>query len=1098
MSIASFGVRKPVAVNLVMMALIGSGLLFGIGLRREFFPAQRTDKIIVAAPYPGASPQEVEDSLARKIEDRLSELDDVKELTTTIGEGYCNLIIQFTESAGIDEKLFEVKREIDALQDLPAESDRIVVTKLEPNLPVCILALYGDADERAMKDAIREMQSDLRSLPGMGEVSVSGIRNDEISISVNPQNLIRHKISLPVIADAIRNQMTELPSGAVRSHTQNVAVRMMGTDERADEVRRIIVKADGDGQVLRLDEIAEVRAGFRDIELHERLNGKPAASLTVFKVGKQDAVEMAEMVKAYAAARRGEAYKPTVGERVRKALRRPGDTSPSSPREEAYRVGQARISAPPGELVITTDLARFIVGRLDLLKRNAMQGGVLVLLSLVLLLNARVAFWAAAGLVVSLLATLAAMHFANYSLNLLTMFGLIIVMGLLVDDAIVVAENIVSWHERGSTPKEAAVTGTEQVTWPVIATVMTTICAFLPLALIEGQIGDLLGALPAVVALALAVSLIEALFILPSHMAHSLKAEERSAHRSMIHRVESAFDRGRETVIHERLIPAYLWMLRKCVRAPYLTVACALAVLIVSLGLVAGGRVPFRFLGSSDTETLNIEVRMPIGTPISETNKIIMQLEAAANIQPEVASVWAVVGTIGSLEGDQPETDQSHIGQIVLELKPVEVRDRSSEDVKNAVRNAAGELVGIESLRMEEVGGGPSGPPFTFSVVGEDTDAILASVADIKALLAEYKSVRDISDDSSQGRRELRISLRDGARELGFTTDSIARQIRGAVYGLEAHTFAGEREDVDVRVLIDERTRRSLSRIETMHVFTQDGRAVPLNEVASVYEAEGYASIRRLDRQRIVTVTADADMTQINPEEVTADLRPRLVEIAARRAGIHILERGRQKETRDSLGSLPLGMMVATGLNFIILAWLFSSYLQPLVVLLAVPFAAVGMIWGHLILGYEMTILSLIGFIALSGIVVNDSLIFITTFNRMRKAGLSMHEACLATGRSRLRAVLLTTVTTVLGLMPLMLEQSFQAKFLIPMAITIACGLISATALVLLVVPSLLIIVQDAKRLAAWLWTGGSIPLSNPYVERADAIEAALSGDTGA
>ena len=1094
MSFPAFGVRKPVAANLVMLALIGAGLVFGIGLRREFFPETGTDRIIVTAPYPGASPQEVEDSLARKIEDRMSELDDVEELQTTIGEGFCNVVIEFTAAADIDEKLFEVKREVDALQDLPEASERIVVSKLEPNLPVCILALYGDAEERTLKDAAREMQTDLRSMPGMGDVTVSGVRTDEITVAVRPEELIRHGLSMPAIADAIRQQMLELPSGAVRSGTQNVAIRTMGADERVDEVRRIVVKAAGAGQALRLEEIADVRAGFEDVDLFQRLNGEPAVSLTIFKVGKQDAVEMAAMVKAYAAARRGEAFQPTLGERLVKLFRAPGDTSPVSAREKAYRVGQVRPNPPPGELVVITDLARFIVGRLDLLKRNALQGGVLVLLALVLLLNSRVAFWTAAGLVVSLLATLAAMHFAGFSLNLLTMFGLIIVIGLLVDDAIVVAENIVSWHERGARPREAAITGAEQVTWPVVATVMTTMCAFLPLALIEGQIGDLLSALPLVVALALAVSLIEALFILPSHMAHSLKAEEREEGRTLVKRVEGIFDRGRESIIRRRLIPAYLWILRKCLRAPYLTLAAGLSALIASTGLVAGGIVPFYFLPSSDAETLNIEVRMPIGTPTPETDVVVRQLEQAARLQPEVASVWCQVGAIGSLDGQESDAFQSHIGQVILELLPVEDRDRSSEQVKKAVRDAAGDLVGAESVRLEEIAGGPGGPSFTLSVTGERIEPIMDVVVRVRELLQQYQGVRDIADDSSQGRRELRVSLRDGARELGLTTASIARQIRGAVHGLEAHTFAGDREDVDVRVLLDESARRSLARIESMHVLTPGGAAVPLAEVASVTEAEGYASIRRLDRKRVVTVTADSE-PGVNPEEVMASLRPALAELSASYPQVEILERGRQKETRDSLGSMPLGMLVATGLNYVILAWLFSSFVQPLVVLFAVPFAAVGMIWGHLVLGFDMTVMSLIGFIALSGVVVNDSLILITTYNRVRERGLSVYEACVAAGWARIRAVMLTTVTTVLGLMPLMLEQSFQARFLIPMAITISCGLISATAVILLVVPSLLMVVQDVRRGVSWLWTGGATPFASPRTERPDAIEAALATD---
>ncbi|MGP1345313.1 MAG: efflux RND transporter permease subunit [Phycisphaerales bacterium] len=1086
MSLPAFGVKKPVVANLVMFALIGAGLVFGVSLRREFFPETNPTEVFVTAPYPGASPQEVEDSLAVKMEDRIDEaIDDIKEMNTVVAEGVAQIRIEFREGTDVDLRLFEVKREMDGLQDLPAEVETITVSKIEPNLPVIVVSIFGDANERDMKDAIRSVREDLRSLPGMGDILVSGVRTDEITVEVSPAALLEHGLSIVDVEDRIRAAMVELPAGAVRSTTQNVAIRTMGAAERADAVRRIVVKAGDDGQVLRVSDIAAVRAGFEDVDLVERLNGKPSVSLTVFKVGDEDAVTIAETVKAYVAGRNGVEIEPTTLERLGGALarmaQRPGAPEPGPPsvRLRAYELGASRTDPLPGELTTTTDLARFIVGRLDLLTRNALWGGLLVLIVLVALLNFRVAFWTAAGLVVSLMGTLAFMHFVGASLNLLTMFGLIIVLGLIVDDAIVVAENITARHEAGEPPLMAAIRGTEQVLWPVVATVLTTICAFLPLALIAGTIGDLLAALPIVVACALAVSLIEALLILPSHMGHSLSASDRAKRRRKRNpfvAVEAWMERRRAALFGRVLVPVYERSVRLALRFKYLSVVAAMALVVLSLGMLGGGRVPFNFLGVEDAETMNIELRMPIGTPAAQTDVMVRRIEAAALAQPEVSSAYASVGSIGSLE-ENSSSSNPHLGQVILELVPVERRDRSSDEVRFAIREALGELPGVKSLRIENVGGGPSGPGITLTVVGENIESLQAVGDGIKELLNEFEGVVDIADDNDTGRRELRITLRDAAKELGFTEAILARQIRGAVFGLEAHTFPGDREDVDVRVIYPESDRRSLAELESMWVFSARGVAAPLSEVAAVEETEGYATIRRLDRRRAVTVSADVDQSRTNTEEVVGSLMPRIEEMLREYPGVEVLERGRQKDVADSFATLPLGMGVAAALIFVVLAWLFQSYTQPVIVMMAIPFATIGMIWGHFLMGFDMTILSLIGFIALSGVVVNDSLIFMEFFRHKRSEGMPVFDACVAAGCARLRAILLTTLTTVFGLLPLLTEQSLQARFLIPMAITISFGLISATAIILIVLPCLLLIYEDVKGGLRWVvtgsWSGG-------------------------
>lgn len=1076
MRLVEFGVRKPVVSNLAAVALIGAGLMFGLQIRREFFPEVRPNLVRIIAPYPGASPDEVEDSLALKIEDRVADLDNVKEVNTTVLEGLCTVFIEFVEGVNINEAVFEVKREMDSLQDLPRESDRIVVDKFEPNIPAINLSLYGDSDERSLKQAMEEIRTDLRSLPGMGDIVASGVRTDEISVEVAPASLVEHGLSLPRIAARIREEMAELPAGSVRTATSNVAVRVTGAEEEAEAIRRVIVKADADGQVLRLGEIARVREGFVDVDLRSRLNGKPCASLTVYKVGNEDAIDIADMVKAYAAGRRGEPIRYTWRERLSAAFRGQEASQPVSRRIEAYELGRSRTEPLPGTLVITTDLARFIVGRLNLLMENAFQGSIGLMLCLMVFLNFRVAFWVFNGLFVAMLGTFAVMYFTGASLNLLSMLGLIIVLGIQTDDAVVVSENIVARHEAGETPTAAAINGATQVAWPVVSTVITTVVAFLPLALIGGTIGDMLEVLPLLAVCALFTSLFESLFILPGHIKHSLTSLDRaraSGRVGIYRRIEARIDAARERVLQRTVVPAYAAFLRPCLQHRYVTLAAGLACIIASLGMIAGGRLPFTFIGGSDAETINAQLVMPIGTSIEETDAIMRKLEAAALAQPEVTSAFASVGAYTSLEGDTT-IEQSHVGQLILELTPVESRNRRpSEEVIVAIRKQVGELPGVKSLAIEELTGGPQGPSITLTVTGEGPRQIMPVVAAIKERLAEFDGVYDISDDADNGRRELRIELVEGAEELGFSTEQLAEQVRGAVYGLEAHTFPGTREDVDVRVMLDTSARRSLAAIEAMHVISPAGHAVPLREVAHVSEQQGYATVRRLNRERAITVSAFVDRARANPEEVMRALRPELASLeAAAATGTRILERGRQKDVRDSLSTLPLGMAVAVGLVYLVLAWLFQSYLQPLVVITAIPFSVVGMVWGHLALGYELTILSLIGFIALSGVVVNDSLIFIEFYNQQRAEGMRIWDAAMETGRRRFRPIVLTTVTTFFGLMPLVLETSFQAKFLIPMAITISIGLMSATVSTLIVLPAMLLVGDDIRRLARYLWFG--------------------------
>ncbi len=1078
MSLARFGVRKPVVANLVMLTIIGAGIIFGVGLRREFFPFVESRIITISAPYPGAAPEEVEDALATKIEDRLADLTGVKEINSVVAEGAASVTVEFNEGYRIQEALLDVKREMDAIQDLPDDVDNIVVDILEPNMPAIIVALYGSADERTMKNFIIETRDDLLTLPEITDVQPGGYRRDELRVEVSPERAIEHGLSMPAIADRIRAAMIELPGGTVKTDTSTISVRSVGVEEQADTVRDIVIKATGDGGVVRVGDVAEVFDGFVDTDLVTRYQGEPTMTLTIFRVGDQDVIKIAELVKAYIAGRNGE--EKSYG---------PAKTDLTS----AWELGYDRysVAAPPGTLMTTTDLARFVEGRLDLLLRNALQGGALVFITLVLLLNWRISFWVAAGLVVSLLGTLTLMAAMDISLNFLTMFGLIIVIGILVDDAIVVAENITTRHEKGEPAMVAAVHGTDQVAWPVVSTVLTTVFAFLPLGLMNGQIGDFMNVMPWVVGCALGVSLIETLFILPVHMGHSLRkvdeirANGRKEHRfapiRYLSKLEQRYGEWRDKVISTKVLPGYERLLRASVSYRYVTLACVTAILVVSLGMVASGRLQFILFETDDAETVNITITMPIGTPLDTTASIVERYEQVCLDIPEIRSTFAMAGAVSDLEGAGGDSSNSHLGQLILELSEAQYRDRTSVEIQDEIRERVGEIASVKNVRMEGMSGGPSGPALTFTVVGDSIEQLDQAVARIKGVLSEYPAVYGISDDSDRGQRELRFTLRDGASELGFTRAELGRQIQAAVFGLEAFTFAGNREDIDVRVTVPPRVRRSSAQIEDMYVFTPTGMPVPLSEVAIIEESQAYATIRRLDRKRAISVQADVYRELENPDQLAAQLRPILEEEISDLHGVQMVQRGRQKDFADSMRSLPVGMLVASGLIYVVLAWLFGSFVQPIVVMLAIPFAMIGMIWGHIIMGASMTFLSMIGFIALAGIVVNDSLIFMEFFNERRREGLSVFDAGVATGKARFRAIMLTTITTVLGITPLMLETSFQAKFLIPMAITIAFGLMSATFIILLVLPSLLLIFDDVFHVVRVAITGNvNLERKNP------------------
>ncbi|MFQ5895753.1 MAG: efflux RND transporter permease subunit, partial [Nitrospinota bacterium] len=783
---------------------------------------------------------------------------------------------------------------------------------------------------------------------------------------------------------------------------------------------------------------ARVVDGFEDSDKSGRFNGKPAALIVIFKTEDEDALGIAEKVRNY--------------------------------------VREKRLRIPLGmHLTHWADLSRLIQDRLDLLLRNGRIGLLLVFLSLWLFLNVRLSFWVALGLPVALMAALGFVAFSGGTLNMLTLFAFIMVLGILVDDAIVVAENIYTHVRRGEGFLTAAVEGCAEVALPVIGTVTTTIVAFVPLLFVEGMIGKFMAILPVAIIAALTASLIESLFILPSHLAHWLRPPREGTRGA---RARARIEGALEWWIRRVYAPS----LRFCLEARYLVLASAIALFAVTLGFAIGGHARFLFFPKFDSDWVEAKLLFPQGSPVEQTAEAARRVERAAMAleedfrsktgEPIVKHVFTVLGE--HVEGVQSTAEGSHAAQVIVELLPSERRGIASADIVNRWRERTGPIPDAISLSFGGAGARPpGGKPIGVRFAGDDVATLRRAAEALKDELRKYPGVHDVEDDFRLGKLELQAALKPQARVLGVSLQDLAFQLRARFFGLEALRVQRGREDVKVKVRYPPEERRALGAVENVRIRTASGAEIPFYEVADVRTSRGLAEIKRVDRKRVVSVTAEVDAARANPTEVLNDLRRGFFPDLMRRfPGVRLRFEGQAEETRESVGSLFRGFTIAAVVIYGILATLFRSYFQPLVVMSAIPFGIVGAVWGHIIMGFDISIMSLMGIVALSGVVVNDSLILLDFVNRFVAGGMRVEEALRTAGTSRLRPIVLTTLTTVAGLGPMLLERSFQAQFLIPMAVSLCFGLVFATGITLVLVPVISLIGNDIARLWRRFWTG--------------------------
>jgi multidrug efflux pump subunit AcrB len=1043
-------IRNGVAANLLLLLIVVGGVMTIPTIRKEVFPEFSSDMISIAIVYRGAAPEEVEEAVCIRVEEAVYGLDGVKRIRSTAAEGAGSVVIELLPGADARRVLDDVKARVDAIDTFPVETEQPVVQEIILRTQVISVAISGDADEWTLKRVGEQVRDELSNLPGITQVQLVVARAYEISIEVSEATLRRYALTFDEVARAVRQSSLDLPGGSIRTEGGEYLLRVKGQAYRAPEFERIPLRTLPDGTRLLLGDVARVVDGFEEDPQAARFDGLPAVAVQVFRVGDQNALAISDTVHAY--------------------IQEAGDRMPGGIHLTAYQ-----------------DYSQYLKSRLELLLRNGRNGFILVFLVLALFLRFHLAFWVSIGIPISFLGTLWLMPGLDVSLNMLSLFAFLLVLGIVVDNAIVVGENIYSHNQRGKDGVRAAIDGTREVLVPVVFAICTTIAAFLPMLLVEGNTGKVLKGIPLIVIPTLIFSLLICLFAVPHHLTRLRlhRDDQRGFHP--FRKVQDTFREGLERFVHRVYRPTLEW----CLRFRYLTLAIGFGSLLLSVGLVGGGWLRFQFFPPVEGDDIAAFVTMPEGVSPDMVREAIQQIEAAAlQLRREYEGQGRENGDdvfrhmLASM-GDQPYRTavsrnaggsgrsfaRPNVGEVHIQLAPSEQRDVTAAEVVNRWRQLTGEIPGaVELLFTSSLFS--SGNPIDIQLTGPNISHLRAAAEELKEVLGQYEGVFDIADSYRAGKPEILLAIRPSAEAAGLTLQDLARQVRQAFYGEEAQRIQRGRDDVRVMVRYPDSERRSLAHLEEMRIRFADGAEVPFAAVAEARMGRGYSTIQRVDRQRAINVTGDVDLGIASPSEILKDVRmSALPNLVARYPGVRYAFEGEQREQAETMAGLARGFVLALFLIFALLGIPLRSYLHPLVVMSAIPFGFFGAILGHLLMGLHLTVLSMFGFVALAGVAVNASLIIVDFMNRLRRDGILVHDALVQAGLSRFRPVLLTSLTTFAGLTPLLLEKSVQAQFLIPMAVSLGFGVLYCTFTTLLLVPVQYMIAEDLRQ-AGERWLG--------------------------
>ena len=1081
--------NNHVAANLMMGLIILAGLVSIPQMPTKSFPDIDIPRITVSIPYLGAAPEEVEEGVCIRVEEELEGIEGVKEISSTASEGNCTVSVELFEDADESKALDDVKNRVDAIDTFPDETEQPIVNLIPNTRTVLDIAITGPKDERTLKELAQQVRDDIAQLPGVTQVEVTSTRPYEISIEVSETSLRRNGLSFDQVARAVRAGSLDLPGGSIKTEAGEILLRTKGQAYWGNQYEDLVVTTRSDGTRLLLKDVATVVDGFAETDQSLRFNGKPGALIKVSRIGQQDIQVISGSVKQY--------------------------------------ILDVQQRLPEGvELTIWNDDSVILEDRLSTLMDSGRQGFLMVLILLALFLRPRLAFWVSIGVPVAFLGAIFLTNAIGLSIDAISLFGFILVLGILVDDAIVVGENIHSRHQEGMSSLAGAIEGAQRVTIPVTFGVLTTVAAFLPLLFGVGFFGQVMGVIATTVICCLVFSLIESQMVLPSHLGHTNTSTPSGEVGMMLVPIiaisiigfaddfrtymaiavatasvfvaayfagifapfankviefQAKFAEGLENFINNQFRRVVITALN----IRYIVAALAIVALVSAVAIIASGRLPFSFFPPLVSDQVVAKLTMPLGTSAAATMKATAQLEqSAGNIReklnaqfasaPPVTHIMAVVGDHPSTQSGPPGsgggaaagTANGHLAEVVLQLTPSETRAINTLTVADLWRKENGPIADAVELKFNSTLFS-AGSDIDIQIEGDNVDDLRQIAQQLRFKLAEYPGVVDITDSFRSGKQELKLSILPSGEALGLTLSSLALQVRQAFYGEEAQRIQRGRDDVRVMVRYTEEERRTLGALDSMRIRTPQGSEVPFATVAKAELGRGFSSIKRSDSRRVVNVIADVDRTQITANEVIADLNAGAMQsIMSPYPRVSYSLEGAQADQAESIASLGPLYLMAMFVIFALLAIPLKSYSLPLIIMSVIPFAFTGAIWGHLIMktfGFVsgLAMMSILGVTAASGVVVNSSLVLVHAINNFRHQGESMHDAIIFSSISRCRPIILTSITTFVGLLPLMLNKSVQAQFLVPMAVSLAYGVLFATVVTLIVVPCGYMILDD-------------------------------------
>lgn len=1017
-----FFTKHPTAANLFMLVFIAIGLLSLPNIRRDTFPEFTPREVQIQVVYPGATAEEVEEVVSQRIEDAIDGVSFVKEIRSEAREGMA-LIVAEKETAGdLRDFIDDIEKEVTAISDFPIEVEEPVITELGKTDLVISLIVSGPMAITDLK-AYCENLKDRMQEAGISLIDITGFSDRQFRVDVSDVALRQLNMSVSQLAEIISAQNTDLPAGTIEAKERDILLRFADQKRTIPELEQLVIKGGDKGAEILLGDVAVISDTFQLAEDKIMANGNRSAIINIKKTKREDTIRIADQVKTF--------------------------------------VDEERQRYPLINLTITQDNSTILADRLQMLLTNGWQGLALVFLTLWLFFNFKISLWVVLGLPVSFMGAFFFMPHLNQTINMMTMVGLLLSLGLLMDDAIVVAENIASHRKRGKGALDSVIDGTREVAAGVISSFITTICVLVPLSFIDGQIGKALKVVPIILILVLAVSLIEVFCIMPAHLSHAMPGYDPNNPNRFRRKFDGLVEWVRENLIGQSVDFLLQWR--------YLFIGAVVALFIFSVGLIPAGKVKMVGFPAIEGDVITARLLMPQGTPLDKTERTVERILAGLTAmndefkssQPNGQNL-VINSSVQFNQNIDAYENGPHVATVSVDLLSAEKRDGRIADYLAVWREKTGPLPDVISLNLGEVGWGPAGRPIEIRIRGNDLDRMKNAVTEMKTWFTQFEGVLDLSDDLRPGKPELKMRLRDGATSLGIDSATIARQLRASFYGVTASTVQVGSESFELDVRLQASDQNSLADLEKFNVVLADGQKIPLTTVAAWQEGRGWSRIARHNGMRTVTLRGDLDTRVANAKELITILKKSyLPKFSQKYPEMKVEVAGESKEAGQTQLSMLRAILIGLVGIYILLSFQFRSYTEPFIVMVAIPFSLIGVIWGHLIMGVPISMPSILGFIALSGIVVNDSILLVLFLKNARKEGLPIHLAAGQASRSRFRAVLLTSATTIAGLTPLMFEKSLQAQILIPLVVSTIFGLMASTILVLLVIPCLYQVLGD-------------------------------------